>query len=479
VGLAVVWGRRATRRWTGGIWFGLTILLASGARWLLLILPTSLVASAGAQVEMWGSASATSATLPQALRSAWVLEGGPPWPIPFAYVNGILQPFVLSLQAGPISMGLISLMLLGLLYPARRSRWSSAVLVALASFWALAAESGFVLGVLGMSAACLVLLLRRRDGGARRRILCILGASALATALAAVQGGTLTEAARHVVMGGALGERAEQADLAGFSLRPAPAIVSAHLGELHLSRPGEVLIGLLELGPVLLLAPLATWVAVRAARRGRELPLALGASALAGFILPMVVRYQVDRDTTRLTYHALIVWLLLSAAPLAVVWASGRSARRAAMAAGAAVLTFGGLVVAGSLFTAIGRPVISEGFLPADVAMTRLTWNRLPPESLVVDSSAWRAVAVTGRLTRSALDSQTPLETWRRLVAEPRVDLLVQAGYDYAYVDTWWWEGMPQAARRSLSDECVVVTAQVHDDGSNGDRWLFDLRGCR
>jgi hypothetical protein len=35
-----------------------------------------------------------------------------------------------------------------------------------------------------------------------------------------------------------------------------------------------------------------------------------------------------------------------------------------------------------------------------------------------------------------------------------------------------------QEARLSFQDACVSETAAVHDNGANGDRWLYDLRAC-
>jgi len=110
--------------------------------------------------------------------------------------------------------------------------------------------------------------------------------------------------------------------------------------------------------------------------------------------------------------------------------------------------------------------------------MTRLVWDRVERGALIVDSSSWRSVAVTGRLTRSAQDSSTLLASWESLVEEPEVGRLVKAGFGFAYVDRQWWDEMSEEARLSLQAGCVREVAAVHDGGANGDRWLFDLRSC-
>ena len=478
VGLSVVWGWRASGKWAWGIWTGGVVLFASGARWLLLLLPAQLVSAASHNLTLWGSAAQTGPTFGAALRSPWVIEGGPPFPLPFAFVNGILQPFVLYLQTGPASMGLVALLLLLLLYPARARPWTWVIFVVLLAFWALAAETGFVLFLMGSVLACAVLLMRQRRPSARRPIVVVLGCLVLAALLALLQGGTLTEFFRSAVSSGFQDFAAGASDLGGFSLRAAPAIVSSHLGELRLDEPGELLIGLFEIGPALLLAPLAAWILVRSARRGRWMPLALTISTFIGFLFPLVLRFDVDRDITRLTQYALIGWILLAVAPLALTWARGGVALRGAIAVTTVALVFAGVVVTGPLLTAFPKPVTSEGFLPADTAMTRLIWDRLERGALIVDSGSWRAVAVTGRLTRSAQDSSTLLASWESLVEEPEVSRLVEAGFDYAYVDRLWWDEMSDEARRSFQEDCVREVAVVHDNGANGDRWLYDLRSC-
>lgn len=476
IGLVVVWGRRSTGTWKAAAWLGAVVLFASGARWLLLLFPAPWVQAASQGLLTWGSTAQTQASLSALLNSAWGIEGGPPFPLPFAFVNGILQPFILYLQTGPVSMGLIALLLVLVLFPARARRWTWGVFAALLAFWALAAEAGFVLFALGTVGACAVVAIPTGAPERRRTALSLLAVVALATLLAILQGGTLTEAARGIVFREASGPAGS--GVAGFTLRAVPSIVSSHLGELRLTRPGEALIGLFELGPALFLAPLAAWLAVRAARRGRVVLLAVVLSTFVGFLLPFVVRYEVDRDITRLTYYALLGWVLLAVIPLSSAWSRAGVLVRGATVVLTVALILPGVVLTGPLMTALPRAVFTSGFLPADASMTRLVWNRLEPGSLVVDSDSWRAVAVTGRLTRSAEDSSTLLPAWQALRLDPRVGRIVGAGFGYAYVDRASWDEMSAQTRLGYQDTCVREVASVHDNGANGDRWLFDLRDC-
>jgi hypothetical protein len=476
VGVCVVWGRNATGRWVWGIALGALVLLASGTRWLLVLFPAHLVSDAAKDMTLWGSGASTARELGRALGRPWALDGGPPFPLPFAYVNGILQPFILYLQSGPISFAIIVPALLLSFARTTGRRWTPALLAVLLAFWALASETGFVLFALGSLVACPVLAVRRDRRVPRRELLALAGAVVVAGLLAALQGGTLTEAVRGLVhpAGGSSGSTG----LAGFSLRSGPAIVSAHLGEMRLTHPGEVLIALFEIGPALLLAPLAAWVVAHAARRNRLILFAFAASTFFGFVLPIFLRYQVDRDITRMTQYALLGWLLVGVIPLTAIWRRAGGPARWTMGLAAGLLVFGGLVTTGSLMTALPKEVFAGVIDSPDASMARLMWNRLPPGALVVDSDSWRSVVITGRLTKSALDSSTVLDSWRALVQEGNVGEIVAAGFEYAYVDPHWLDEMSPEGRQSFRQACVKEVASVHGDKAEDDRWLYDLRAC-
>jgi hypothetical protein len=470
IGVTATWGRRAVGRWWGGIVAGLLVAFASGTRWLLLFLPQGLLDRVSASLSLWGSAAQTAPDLASALGAGWVIEGGPPVPIPFAFANGILQPFAIQVHAGPKSLGLMALFLFLLLAGRARNRTGWALLVVVLATLALAAEAEFALISVGLVLAVLALGKDHdRRTKARGLGLVVLGA----LAIAAVQGGTLTEAIRNGTGSEAGGS------VAGFSLRPAPAVVSAHLGEMRLARPAAMAAAIFELGPAILLAPAVGWAMVRWARRGRSLELGYAASAFLGFLLPMFLRYEVDRDIARMAQHALLAWLVLSV-PLAAAAIRLRPRapwKEAALAVGGSV-TLGGVVALGPLLTAAASPTLSTEIAPVDAGMTRAAWDSLRPGALVLDSHEWRAVAVTGRLTRSARDSFENLPEWEALVADGRAGRAASEGFDYVYVDTFWWDSMDDAARASYGEPCVELVLEMHDNAFNGSRWLYDVDRC-
>ena len=479
IALAYLWGWRATYRRLGGVLTAFVLTFASGGRWLLTLLPPSVLSRAGAQLTLWGSGAQSAPNLLQGLSSPWIIEGGPPVPIPFAFVNGIFQPFVLYLQAGPKSLALVLLLLLLLIFRRRVNRFGLVVLMLLLAMWGLTAEADFVLFAFGLFTAFIVLRAWRVEPVWRLELRTAMIILVLASIIIIFQGGTITETVRGIIMPAEEALAGIAGPSVGFSLRFPPAIVSAHLGELRVTNPGELLIGLVEIGPVLLLLPLIAWASIRWARRGRFLYLAIAISTFFGIVIPLFLSYEVDRDITRLTFYALMGWILLSVPLLQMLWNYNRpNWIRAVIVTSAALVVFGGLVVTGSLFAAIPKAVFADEIEPVDAAMTRLVWDELEPGAEVLDSRGWRAVPITGRLTRSAVDSYAELSSWADLVAFPEVHQVSDAGYRYIYVDEFWWDSMPERARGSYMDSCVRVIQEIHDNAANGSRWLFDIDGC-
>jgi hypothetical protein len=142
-----------------------------------------------------------------------------------------------------------------------------------------------------------------------------------------------------------------------------------------------------------------------------------------------------------------------------------------------ALMVFGGIVIAGTALTAAPRPVITRGFTDLDAYTSREVWDELPKDSLVFDPSSWRATALTGRLTRSAISSYVRLPEWEQLRRDPYLGDLVESGYDYVYVDEKWWQGISAESRESLSSACVQILSEQL--GRNDQfRRLLDISQC-
>lgn len=479
--LAILWGWRVSHKPGWGVITGLAVAFASGGRWLLFFLPQSLIWNLSQHVSLWGASSATVGSLFDGLFSYWTVDGGPILPLPFAYLNGILQPFVLKLHKGPMGLNLVLLFLALMLVARRRNLAGTAVLTILFAGWALVAEAEFLLFGLGFAVFSLARLVR---DGVRKFIqdpdLTATGLALLAAAaLSLVQGGTITEMAKGMLGNGRHPELGGGTGLGGFALRMPPAIVSAHLGELSLANPAELLVGLFELGPVLLAGAVVIVFVPRWWKRDRFIESLLAFSSFIGFILPLLLRYDIDRDITRMSAYALLAWLLLTLSVLPAVFRLYRSEwLRIFTGAWLVSVVFGGLVVTGSLLASMPLATLSFHIDPVDAKMTRMVWNQLPRDVVVIDSHSWHSIPVTGRLTRSSADNTRPLDSWQELVESGDPMAIAEAGYDYIYMDEEWWSAMPPEIRATYSAECITLEAEVTDAGGEQFRRLYSIRGC-
>lgn len=482
IGLSYLMGCRLTHSRRGGLALALVAFFASGSRYLLLALPQGMLRQISDLVTLQGSAVDSAETLLQGMRTGWIVEGGPPAPIPFAYVSGVLQPLSLSMHSSAIGMSRAMLALF-VLVAGRLRGWRGVIILGLLlAAWALAWETDFLLAGLGAALAFLLLRVRTTGWAPRRRSLELLGAFGLAGLLAFVQGGTLTEVARLVwdAASGGAGSGAIP-----FQLRLPPAFVSAQLGELTLTElfvTHRVLLlaVLAEIGLALLMAPLVTWWIARWLRRGRLPEAALALGALVGLLVPFLLRYESDRDITRLTAFALITWALLGASQLWIL--VRRNGRRSALRTLALIwgagLILPGVFALGSLLTSLSRPMIANDFSLQDARMAQTHWDKLEPGTWVLDSHPWRAVVLLGRLTHSTTADKQPLGEWLALVENPDPAAAAAGGYSYIYMDQAWWEGLSAAEQLAFQAGCPVLVGTLDDSGRNADRWLWDIRGC-
>jgi hypothetical protein len=285
-----------------------------------------------------------------------------------------------------------------------------------------------------------------------------------------LQGGTITVKLRNTFFEYVYGiSQTTKEVTAGFSFRTPLAIPTTHLGKLSLTSPIDMLVAFFEIGPIILFAPLITIWAWQRFRKGDWMIGILIISSWIGFIIPIFLEYSVDRDITRLMAYSLQVWTLLL---VIFIWDYSGKWATTLKYAGVVVLSlmvFGGIVIAGTTLTAASSPVITRGFTDLDAYTSREVWDELPENSLIFDPSSWRATALTGRLTRSAISSYKRLPEWEQLRRDPQLADLVDSGYDYVYVDEKWWQ--------KISSENVQVISEQQDQ--NGEfRRLLDISQC-
>src|SRR3990170_4470723 len=149
--LAGLLGRRYVGRAWGGWATAGVVALATGTRYLLLLLPPVFLGQADKVIQLQGTSALIGKPFSEALISPWPVDGGPPMPFMFGFLNGIMDPMVMAHQGPNILMVLI-LLLVWLLIPRLANRWSVLLLGAVFSAWALAWETTYGLFLLGLIA---------------------------------------------------------------------------------------------------------------------------------------------------------------------------------------------------------------------------------------------------------------------------------------------------------------------------------------
>lgn len=475
LGLAWLWFRRVTRDSIVATCGAALILFAGGARWLLLFLPANWLIHIGSSLQMIGSGAQSGTDLYTALANPWKIEGGGPFPFPFAFVNGIFPTltFAMSGSGALPPMTTFLLLLLG------QRGWKPLPLLIygliLASL-ALSAEHVFALIWLGLFAVVALGWRRKKARADLRGWVWIL---LIGLVMALMGGGVITETVRGwLTAQQGVVSSPEYYGFAGFSLRWPPIILSAHLGALELGRPAHWIVALAEIGPLIFLVPWLIRRTWRQARRG-QVPLAgVGLAAVVGFLLPMFVRYGVERDISRFSAFALFTWLILGFPYLWLAWRSRQAGLRALSAIGSSILVLGGITLFSVQLIAIPWPQFTYFIDETDALMSQKYWDRLEEGVQVLDFTAVRAVTLFGRGGGKAFrDYYTPLPEREALLTNLDPARIRQAGYAYLYLDRDDWQRLSYPEKQTLEQPCVQRYESRSSDGRDF-RWLLDIRAC-
>ena len=118
-----------------------------------------------------------------------------------------------------------------------------------------------------------------------------------------------------------------------------------------------------------------------------------------------------------------------------------------------------------------------------DAKMAQEYWNNLDAQGEVFDPVVYRAPTVFGRFTNSSPTWYTRFPAWEALRDSPSPAALRAAGFEYAYFDSDYWEGLTPAQRSDFDLPCVRQIAQVDGIHSESDytkdfRRLLDIGSC-
>jgi hypothetical protein len=479
--LGWVYVKRMTRNNVAGVLGSILLIFASGVRWLFLFLPYSILVRIQADLQLVNSATDIGSDFATVIASPMAMAGQGLVPFPFAYHNGIFTPVISVLGHSGAIPYVITLVLLLLMANAELGVPAMLVLSMIFGVMALGAENLFTFVWIALVIILFIVLIRKHksmDKADRMQILywmCVLVISAV---LSAFQGGFITETVRGILGRLAGDVVAQSSNVYHFSLRWPPGLYTSHLGVLSLFKPLELLTLLIELGPVLLLGPMAIVYSIRCIKRGAWMPASLGIGGLLLILFPFFVTYGVDRSTTRLPATGLWLWLVLCA-PL--LWRlainRGKWIRNLVMIF-FGLSIFGSLIIFGIQLTTMPNPQNTYFINPADARFAKMYYDQFPEGTQILDWKPFRAVTIFGRAVRAYESIYDPLPGWPDLIEDPTPEKVLEAGYQYIYMDDEWWKDISQSTRDVLEFGCATYVGEPEYYKQSA-RWLIDLSGCR
>jgi hypothetical protein len=446
----------------------------SGARWLLFLLPRRIFQQISDNVTLIGSSGERQRPLIEMMDGFWRISDTGVLGLPYAFVNGVNTPFTM-LHYGMGTMPAL-LVLLFLFTGGRvKTQWAWAVRAILLASLALANELTFSLLALGALFGVLVWLARYRR--APLRLWGWVGAAALASVLAFVQGGMFTE-----VLAGWLTPAAARDTYFSVIFRPVfpPVLVSAHLGLLSWGNIWQAIAALFELGAISLLVPLVLLFGWRSALRARWHQAGLAGMTLSSMLMMFLI-YDGNAGISasmRLLEGILLPAKLL-AVPLLWMWLKPRADFwRGVVATWGIVAVLSGVVLFALQIPGAARPIHSDFLDSSDAFVFSQYWNKLERDARIFDPVPPRATTVFGRFTKSAQTWYEELPDFEELRNKPNLHVLRAAGFDYVYHDYLYW----LLHANMLDDQCGQVIFQTDDLGEDGEirdfRRLLDIRAC-
>jgi hypothetical protein len=158
--LAWLWIRRMTGAKLPA-YLGTGLLIFGGAsRWLLLLIPQPLLNRMGANLHMDISGMTAGGNLVTDLVNRWPMDGGGPFPFPYAFASGILEPLNMQLGATGAMWEMTILLLLLLWKPRKTSFVNTLTISLLLASLALSAEHVYAAVFAGLVIYFLVYAIR-------------------------------------------------------------------------------------------------------------------------------------------------------------------------------------------------------------------------------------------------------------------------------------------------------------------------------
>lgn len=453
---------------------------AGGTRWLLLLLPGSVLNRISGELTLIGSGRATADNLVDALSSSWQVAGSGPIEFPFAFVNGITSPALMAHNGFGGSAGLILLLLF--LLAGRQRAWQAGIpFVILIASIALANEANFALLYVGIVLIAVLWIIQNRSIRPPRSAWFWIAVFILAGIFVLIQGGYISEVV-YEHLRPSTGESDSYFE-GGFVIVP-PTVISSHLGKLSLFNPIQFFVALIEMGPIILVLPLALRWGYQAFREEQWFQAAMIASAIPS-LLSIFLEYRGNAGVTATTRLFSNMFFGCGALGVALVWCwlQNQPEWKRNLTYGLGVMTIlSGVVLFAIELIAIPHPVYSEFLTDMDARFYDEYWDRLEPASAwVFDPESSRGMTLFGRQTNANVVWGVEAPAFTAFVENPDPYQLYAAGYRYIYADKEYWKQYPV----QLDQPCVNVLKTV--DGaklSHGElvpdfRRLADISACK
>ncbi len=472
--------QRLTRSRLAAFYTGLFLFFVGGARWMLLLLPASLLNRVSSSVTLIGSGADTGPNLVTALYKYWKIQGLGPLPFPFAYGSG-LDPSLSMAHAGYGASAFMLLFLVLLLAGKGRGWVQQSIIAILLAALALANEVTFTFVYAGLVFAVLLWMLANRSFKFPASVWHWAPAVIGGGIIALLQGGIFTGVLLGLV-GRFSGAEASQALYkVSFALR-LPAVLSAHVGTLSLFNPLHWFVILAETGLVVLALPWTFKYGWNLVREEKWLEAAWVFSMVPS-LLTIFVEYTGNAGPTalsRMTAHFLMV-LKLYAVPLLWLWAQNRAeGLRNSLFGWGLASALSGIALFSLQIAAMPNPVYAEYLGSLDAKIYAKHWGRLQTGAWVFDPSPTRGTTVLGMHSLSGINYGPPTyPKWIALSENPDPLALNAGGYRYVYLDLPYWRKFAD----HFANPCVLLLDQVEESGADGKvtdmRVLMDIGNCK
>ena len=455
-------------------------LFASGVRWILLLLPASLIDQLDQHIQRTGSGLNSGTTLGTALISPWAAQGTGPFTYPFAFVNGFNPINILGL--GRDNIGPLIIMIGLLTFNKWKSRLPAIfVMVVLIASLGLMDEILTLYLLFGLFVAFIIKSIQIKKITFTKDILTWLLILTAGILFSSLQGGTIASLLTQFfqkVTGGMTSPDVYHQFIFNFVFPP--AIVDAHFGQLSFFNPWQLLVLLLEIGPILFIIPYVIRWGLKSAKRERWFEAGFIFTSLASFIMFFfwVTATRVDTAFNRAQDSFIFVSEIYAIPILFIIFKRISDHWKVLVGVLFFASIFSGFVIFGLEMVASQKPVLSTFINELDAKIMSKYWGKLDSKYMVFDPDPSRGVTLFGKYTNSSTDWYDSSNFWKKISGNPELSTILDAGYGYVYMDQSSVNGYGSPFIEELSSPCVKQLEYLNDYRW-GSRYLYDIRSCK